>query len=158
MTIALEHPIESMTSATAPFGQHRGEWIDMGEEVSLPLPAQDVEAFETLDMIYRSLCAMMYNYVPMSGHPGGSISSGRFVAALLFDAMDYDIADPLNEKADIISYAAGHKALGLYSMWALRNELVRVGVPYEGLDIRTDLSRGADGGEPEHLLEMLAPG
>ncbi len=29
--------------------------------------------------IYRSLCALIYNYVPMSGHPGGSISSGRFV-------------------------------------------------------------------------------
>jgi transketolase len=72
---------------------------------------------------------MMYNYVPTSGHPGGSISSGRFVSALLFDAMDYDFTDPLSEKADIISYAAGHKALGLYSMWALRNEIVRIGAP-----------------------------
>jgi transketolase len=78
-------------------------------------------------MIYRSLCAIMYNYVPMSGHPGGSISSGRFVSALLFDAMDYDFSDPASERADIISYAAGHKALGLYSMWALRNEIVRIG-------------------------------
>ena len=26
-------------------------------------------------------------------------------------------------------YAAGHKALGLYAMWALRNEIVRIGAP-----------------------------
>jgi transketolase len=85
--------------------------------------------FETFDAIYRTLCALMYNYVPMSGHPGGSISSGRFVAALLFDAMDYDVSDPDRPDADIISYAAGHKALGLYAMWALRNEIIRIGAP-----------------------------
>ncbi|MHC5024322.1 MAG: hypothetical protein ACYTGG_10505, partial [Planctomycetota bacterium] len=65
----------------------------------------------------------------MSGHPGGSISSGRFVAALLYDGMDYDVSDPDREDADIISYAAGHKALGLYAMWALRNEVIRIGAP-----------------------------
>jgi transketolase len=31
----------------------------------------------------------------------------------------------MDRSADIISYAAGHKALGLYAMWALRNEVVR---------------------------------
>jgi transketolase len=129
VTIPLEQTLDRVTSPASPFGAHRGQWIDIGEETSSPLSAQEVEAFETLDMIYRSLCAMMYNYVPMSGHPGGSISSGRFVSALLFDAMDYDFSDPLSEKADIISYAAGHKALGLYSMWALRNEIVRIGAP-----------------------------
>jgi transketolase len=65
----------------------------------------------------------------MSGHPGGSISSGRFVASTLFDAMDYDLSDPDREDADVISYAAGHKAMGLYAMWALRNEIARVGAP-----------------------------
>ncbi len=129
MTITLEQTLDKVASPASPFGAHRGRWIDIGEDTALPLSAQEVEAFETLDMIYRSLCAMMYNYVPMSGHPGGSISSGRFVSALLFDAMDYDFSDPLSEKADIISYAAGHKALGLYSMWALRNEIVRIGAP-----------------------------
>ena len=49
---------------------------------------------ETFDLFYRTLCAVMYNYAPLSGHPGGSISSGRFVARLLFDAMDYDLAHP----------------------------------------------------------------
>lgn len=129
VTIAPDQTLDKVTAPASPFGAHRGQWIDIGENTPLPLSVQEVEAFETLDMIYRSLCAMMYNYVPMSGHPGGSISSGRFVSALLFDAMDYDFSDPLNEKADIISYAAGHKALGLYSMWALRNEIVRLGAP-----------------------------
>ena len=86
-------------------------------------------AFEQLDAIYRSLCAMLYNYAPLSGHPGGSISSGRFVSMLLFDAMDYDITNPSREDADSIVYAAGHKALGLYAMWALRNEIIRIGRP-----------------------------
>ncbi len=129
MTIAIEREIDIVVPQSSPFGVRRGRYLDIGEDSSSPLSAQEVEAFETLDMIYRSLCAMMYNYVPTSGHPGGSISSGRFVSALLFDAMDYDFSNPLSETADIISYAAGHKALGLYSMWALRNEIVRIGAP-----------------------------
>jgi transketolase len=31
--------------------------------------------------------------------------------------------------ADILSFAAGHKALGLYSIWALRNEIARLAAP-----------------------------
>jgi transketolase len=49
------------------------------------------------------------------------------VAGIVFDSMDYDVSDPDREDADILSYAAGHKALGLYAMWALRNELVQLG-------------------------------
>jgi transketolase len=79
--------------------------------------------------MYRSLCAMLYNYVPASGHPGGSISSGRFVAGIVFNSLDYDVADPDRKDADIVSYAAGHKTLGLYAMWALRNEVMRIGCP-----------------------------
>ncbi len=94
-----------------------------------PLPARELQAFETLDAAYRSLCAMLYNYAPMSGHPGGSISSGRFIAALLFDAMAYDLARPSRDDADVLSFAAGHKALGLYAMWALRNEIARIAAP-----------------------------
>ena len=94
-----------------------------------PLAAGDERAYATLDLAYRTLCAMLYNYAPMSGHPGGSISSGRFVAALLFDAMAYDLAQPKRNDADVISYAAGHKALGLYAMWALRNEIARLAAP-----------------------------
>ena len=70
-------------------------------------------------MLYRSLCALLYNYVPTSGHPGGSISSGRFVAAMVFDGLDYDLAGPARQDADVLCYAAGHKVMGLYAMWAL---------------------------------------
>lgn len=114
------------------FGPRRGTFTDIslkkktgGEKLS----PEEKQHLETFDLIYRSLCALLYNYVPTSGHPGGSISSGRFVAGILFHAMDYDVSDPDREDADLISYAAGHKALGLYAMWALRNEILRIGSP-----------------------------
>jgi transketolase len=110
------------------FGTRRAEWVKV-EDVPPPLAAFDLARFEAVDLFYRSLCALLYNYVPMSGHPGGSISSGRFVAGILFDAMDYELAQPDRADADIVSYAAGHKAMGLYAMWALRDELARVGDP-----------------------------
>jgi transketolase len=114
------------------FGPRRGLYIDVTEEMKKgeePITADEVKHFETLDLIYRSLCALLFNYVPTSGHPGGSISSGRLVAGILFDAMDYDVSDPDREDADVISYAAGHKAMGLYALWALRNEVMRIGAP-----------------------------
>ena len=94
-----------------------------------PLAAAELAAFETFDMLYRSLCALLYNYVPTSGHPGGSISSGRFVAGIVFDGLDYDLAAPDRQDADVLSYAAGHKAMGLYAMWALRDEIARLAAP-----------------------------
>ncbi len=112
---------------SARFGPRRGEWI--GEVSGTPLVAEEVRAFEQLDAAYRALCAILYNYAPTSGHPGGSISSGRFVSMLLFDTMNYDFRHPDREDADVISYAAGHKALGLYAMWALRNEVMRIAAP-----------------------------
>ena len=72
---------------------------------------------------------ILFNYVPTSGHPGGSISSGRFVAASCSTPLDYDLDDPDRQDADIVSYAAGHKAMGLYAMWALRDEVARVAAP-----------------------------
>jgi transketolase len=117
---------------TMAFGPRRGLFIDAAEYVAKkgsPLDPAMVAHCETFDLVYRTLCAVMYNYVPMSGHPGGSISSGRIVARLLFDTMDYDLSQPSRNDADIISYAAGHKALGLYAMWALRNEVARIAAP-----------------------------
>ena len=117
---------------TFTFGPRRGIYIDIGQEVEKtgpPLTMDEVNHFEILDLLYRSLCALLYNYAPLSGHPGGSISSGRFVAGILFDTLDYDVSQPNREDADIISYAAGHKAMGLYAMWALRNEVMRIGAP-----------------------------
>jgi transketolase len=114
------------------FGPRRGTYIDISQELRTaerPLKADEVMDFEAFDLIYRSLCALLFNYVPTSGHPGGSISSGRFVAGIVFDATDYDVSDPERQDGDAISYAAGHKALGLYAMWALRNEVIRIGAP-----------------------------
>jgi transketolase len=115
------------------FGPRRAVCIDVAEIAGprgeQPLTAHELGQFEALDLLYRSLCALLYNYVPTSGHPGGSISSGRFVAGILFDTLDYDLSSPERDEADVISYAAGHKAMGLYAMWALRDEIARVGAP-----------------------------
>ena len=114
------------------FGPRRATWVDEPQTTPSgagPLSPAEHAAFETLDLLYRSLCALLYNYVPASGHPGGSISSGRFVAAALYDSLDYDLADPERDDADVLSYAAGHKAMGLYAMWALRDEIARLGAP-----------------------------
>lgn len=89
----------------------------------------DLQALEFSDRVYRCLCTLLYNYVPGSGHPGGSISSGRMAQAIVFDALDYDLGQPDRVDADTLVYAAGHKALGLYSLWALRNEIARAGAP-----------------------------
>ena len=114
------------------FGNRRGLFINAARRVAddgAPLDEATLEHCDTLDLIYRTLCAILYNYAPMSGHPGGSISCGRFVSRLLFDIMDYDLAQPSRADADILSYAAGHKALGLYAMWAIRNEIARIAAP-----------------------------
>ena len=113
------------------FGSRRGVYVDIAEMMlaGVPLDATELARFEALDLAYRSLCAMLFNYVPTSGHPGGSISSGHFVAGILYDAAEYDLGSPDRADADIVSYAAGHKAMGLYAMWALRDELARIGAP-----------------------------
>ena len=114
------------------FRPRRAKYHDISNETKSsggPLNQKELEHFETYDLIYRSLCAVLYNFVPTSGHPGGSISSGRYITGILFNIMDYDVSDPNREDADIISYAAGHEALGLYAMWALRNEVIRIGRP-----------------------------
>ncbi|HET6496195.1 MAG TPA: hypothetical protein VFH61_12620, partial [Thermoleophilia bacterium] len=126
------------------FGPRRGTYVDVAEVMPAggPLDADELADFERLDLVYRSLCAILFNYVPTSGHPGGSMSSGRFVAGILYDAAEYDLSSPDREDADIVSYAAGHKAMGLYAMWALRDELARIGAPEQlpaGLEQRLRL-------------------
>jgi len=114
------------------FGPRRAKVYDvvewMGQEGN-PLQENEVQYLEAFDLIYRSLCAVLYNYVPASGHPGGSISSGRIVTSLLYGNLEQDLTDPLRHDADVLSYAAGHKALGLYAMLALRTEVARLGAP-----------------------------
>ncbi len=112
--------------------QKRAVFMDVTDYADNPtyrIALNEAAALERLDVVYRALVALLYNYVPSSGHPGGSISSGRAVSHLLYKTMQYDFSHPQEDSADIISYAAGHKALGLYAMWALRNECVRIGDP-----------------------------
>ncbi len=115
-----------------PFAARRGVFVDVRDDGLPPVDTlghQDSEAFKALDRLYRALCAILYNYVPQSGHPGGSISSGRIAQALVFGGLDYDVSRPGRDDADVLSYAAGHKAMGLYSLWALRDEIMRLGAP-----------------------------
>lgn len=115
-----------------PMNQKRAVYEDVTgliQNQTVRISLNDAAVLERLDVIYRALVAIMYNYVPCSGHPGGSISSGRFVSHLIYNGLLYNFSNPLEESADIISYAAGHKALGLYALWALRNECVSQDAP-----------------------------
>lgn len=115
------------------FGPRRAVYVPVTAELKagrVPEPGFDSELIRDLkqfDLLYRTLCGVLYNYVPTSGHPGGSISSGRIVSSLLFTMLDYDFTDPNRSSNDFMVYTAGHKAMGLYAMWALRNEVVRGG-------------------------------
>ncbi len=111
------------------FSKKQGVYLNITETAEYPLADKDQKQLEKIDALYRALCAVPYNFVPTSGHPGGSISSGRIVENLIYQQMAYELANPLREEADILSYAAGHKALGLYAAWALRNECVRLARP-----------------------------
>lgn len=113
------------------FAARRGKYFDVNDIIKSTklFSDEEVRKFEKLDVIYRALCAVLYNFVPTSGHPGGSISSGRFVSSVLYNVLDFDIKDPFRDDADLVVYAAGHKALGLYAMFALRNEFVRAFKP-----------------------------
>ncbi|MDR0645864.1 MAG: hypothetical protein LBG46_02490 [Elusimicrobiota bacterium] len=102
---------------------------DIMQDTSYHILPEYLKNLTSLDVVYRTLCAMLYNFAPLSGHPGGSISSGRIAAGLVYNAMTYDFNNPDREDADILSYAAGHKALGLYAMYALRNEIVKNYMP-----------------------------
>jgi len=115
------------------FGPRRGQYFDANEILKNLEIISDDEAklFGKLDLIYRTICGILYNFVPTSGHPGGSISSGRFVQSVIYKTADYDFKNPTSDKNDMVVYAAGHKAMGLYSMYALRNELVRAFKPGE---------------------------
>jgi len=115
---------------TMQFGIRRAKYIDITDLPDKPYPVSKntINILDDFDLWYRTLCAILYNFAS-SGHPGGSVSSGHFVAAALIETMDYNIGDPDQPDADLISYAAGHKALGLYAMWASRNEMVRISRP-----------------------------
>jgi transketolase len=112
------------------FGKRRAIYLNIADFKDQPksVSGDSIQALNKFDLWYRTLCSILYNFAS-SGHPGGSVSSGHFVASAIIETMDYDIGDPDRPDSDIISYAAGHKALGLYAMWASRNEMVRISKP-----------------------------
>jgi transketolase len=131
-TLDTVDPRTSASSSRPEFAPRRGLHIQITEHDSyknLKLSESELQLWNRYNLIYRTLCGILFNFVPTSGHPGGSISSGHIVQALILDATDYDFSDPDRLENDIISYAAGHKAMGMYAMWALRNELVRLSKP-----------------------------
>jgi transketolase len=104
------------------FGPRRSSWVEVDRATGDD--SDTIPVVERFDLVYRTLASVMFNFT-QSGHPGGSVSSGRIVSSLSLATMDYDISDPIRPDADIIAYAAGHKALGLYAMLGLRDEIVR---------------------------------
>jgi len=125
--------LKNIKSKKFDFGPRRGNYYEVSDIISSGLLFGDdeIKLFEKMDLVYRTLCGVMYNFVPTSGHPGGSISSGRIIQSVIYKIADYDIKNPFADDNDMVVYAAGHKALGLYAMWALRNELVRAYRPEE---------------------------
>ena len=122
------------------FGPRRATWMEV-DEVDPSVDAATIAAVERFDLIYRSLVSIMFNFT-QSGHPGGSVAVGRIVSSLTLDTMDYDVSDPIRLDGDLIAYAAGHKALGLYAMLGLRDEIIRVIRPElvpDGINLRMRL-------------------
>ena len=113
---------------TRSFGPRRAIWLevsDCDENINNEAFLNHLTRF---DEIYRAVVATQFNF-HQTGHPGGSVSAGHIMSSLLFDSMDYDFRDPVRSDQDLLSFAAGHKATGLYAMWALRDELMKVTKP-----------------------------
>jgi len=59
--------------------QRRASYVDIDQQLKtskLSIPDGDIKSFELFDLVYRSLCALLFNYVPTSGHPGGRYPPG----------------------------------------------------------------------------------
>lgn len=110
------------------FGPRRATWIDIDQADPDIATQASLDLLTRFDLIYRSLVAIQFNF-SQSGHPGGSVSAGHIMTAALLHTMQYDIGDPLRDDQDLLSFAAGHKATGLYAMWALRDEVTRIARP-----------------------------
>ena len=90
--------------------------------------AAELAAFETLDLaLPRAVRPALQLRADLGPSRRLDLVGALRGRRSLFDALDYDLADPDRDDADILSYAAGHKAMGLYAMWALRDEIARLG-------------------------------
>lgn len=52
------------------FGPRRGIYHDITDEINYrdkPFSTEEVQYFETFDLIYRSLCTLLFNYAPRTG-------------------------------------------------------------------------------------------
>jgi len=83
---------------------------------------------ERLDLICRILVAVMYNH-RQSGHPGGSMSMMPHFLTAILNTMNIDFSNPRRQDADVISLAAGHKAIGLYAALAVLFECLKLHKP-----------------------------
>ncbi|MDA0328306.1 MAG: hypothetical protein O2958_04775 [Gemmatimonadetes bacterium] len=110
------------------FGPRRAVWIEIDRSDENVASVESLALLTRFDLIYRSLVAIQFNF-SQSGHPGGSVSAGHIMTAALLGTMQYDIGDPMRRDQDLLSFAAGHKATGLYAMWALRDEMARIVAP-----------------------------
>jgi len=113
---------------TRAFGPRRAVWIEIDQADADVASDEALDLLTRFDLIYRTLVAIQFNF-SQSGHPGGSVSAGHIMTAALLGTMQYDIGDPLRDDQDLLSFAAGHKATGLYAMWALRDEAARIADP-----------------------------
>ncbi len=122
--------LTNITGKKLEFGNRRALYLDITEFKDQPgsIGNDTIDSLNKFNLWYRTLCSILFNFA-QSGHPGGSVSSGHFVSSAIIETMDYDISDPDRADNDMISYAAGHKALGLYAMWASRNEMLRIANP-----------------------------
>jgi transketolase len=123
-----QHRAWSPPTTSRAFGPRRAVWIEIDEADPRIASRESLELLTRFDLFYRSLVAVQFNF-SQSGHPGGSISAGHIMTGALLDSMDYDIGDPNRNDQDLLSFAAGHKATGLYAMWALRDEVARLAAP-----------------------------
>lgn len=60
-------------------GQKRAVFVDVtdySKHADYALNAQELAALTKLDLAYRTLVAILFNYVPTSGHPGGVFPAG----------------------------------------------------------------------------------
>lgn len=115
-------------SPSIAFGPRRATWIEVDRADPDLASTQTIRNLTRFDLHYRSLVAIQFNFA-QSGHPGGSVSAGHIMTAVALASMDYDLADPNRDDQDLLSLAAGHKATGLYALWALRDEIALQAAP-----------------------------
>ncbi len=69
------------------FGPRRAAWVEVDSTDDGIASSESLEIMTRFDLIYRSIVATQFNF-HQSGHPGGSISVGHVLTALLFGTMD----------------------------------------------------------------------